>query len=105
MGGKLGDPARAPDQDIVDVRSGVEFAHVDGLLQEGLRVVACLLGLGEGGDQGVGLRRRAICSYALLRQSRAEGGLVCPALGFGKGATLVVERSHRRGGGLAVGGA
>jgi hypothetical protein len=31
--GEVGEAAQAPDQDVVQVLGGVEFAHVDGLLE------------------------------------------------------------------------
>lgn len=100
----MGEAAHSPDQDVVHVVGGVEFAQLDGLLQEGLGVVACLLGLGKGGGQSVGLRQRTICSQSLFRQGCVDGGLVGSAFGFGQGAALVAQYLHGCGCGLAVGG-
>lgn len=66
--------------------------------------MARLFGLGKGGGQGIGLRRRAVCSQPLLRQSCADGGLVGSAYGFGEVAALFAQCSHGCGGGPAVGG-
>lgn len=90
VSGELREAAQAPYQDVVHVLGGVEFAHVDGLLEEGLGVVACLLCVRKGGGQGIGPRRRGGCSRPLFRQGCTDRGLVSSAFGFGQGAALVV---------------
>jgi hypothetical protein len=40
LGGEVCEAAQSPDEDVVDVVGGVEFAHPDGLPQQGAGVVA-----------------------------------------------------------------
>lgn len=52
-GGEFADASQPPDEDVGDAVRGVQFAPFDGLLEQGIGVVASALGLVQGGGEGV----------------------------------------------------
>ncbi|MER6681544.1 hypothetical protein [Streptomyces olivaceoviridis] len=86
------------DETVGDAVRGVQFAPFDGLLEQGIGVVASVLGLVQGGGEGV-LAGLDAYGVGLLGQGGFEGAGVPLSYGFGKATVVLAHGVHGGSGG------